>query len=586
MDQDNLTIKGRGEMKKLCATGASIALVLALSACDGNDSGSVTTPTPSASATPTPGAAVSGVLPANGETAAFKDTLLKLTFTGPPVATGSGKIRVYKADGTLVDTIDTSGDPVVAGGETQVALGNGNTEIDKIGNGVPSLTQYRFTYYRPVKISGNTASIKLHDNVLAYDTSYYVTVDKAVFNGGFNGSSTFQGISGATAWTFKTKSAPTSTTAVTVDDDGAADFRSVQGALNYMMTVGCSGCGTAANTAAKTITIKNGTYDEQLFLRNVNNLTITGESRTGTVVTTSNWDAFNPGVGGSRAAANTTFTNIGGATALGNRLSLGGGRALMLIEGGDLIKVSNFTMQNTHVKDATQNSQAEVIYYNSANINGSRFIGTDMNFLSTQDTLQMKGWVWIYNSLVAGDVDFIWGYPYAMVLESSELRTVFDPSAPTSGGYIFQARSAKGYPGFVVLGGSLTSDSTVPSGSTYLARSSGVNQAGGYCQTMLVLGGGSAANGTQYCDNAAFIGVKMGGHVATAGWWINPIPNLLPSNTEGWRESGSLNAAGTALSMTGRNTTYGSSTADLSAINTRAKAFAQWNGVVGWNPAP
>jgi hypothetical protein len=568
---------------KFGAVAAGIALAMALAACDNNDSGSVT-PSPTPTATPTPGAAVSGVLPANGETAAYKDTLLKLTFASTPVATGSGKIRVYKSDGTLVDTIDTSADVVAAGAETQVALGNGNTEIDKIGNGVPSLTQWRFTYYRPVKISGNTVSIKLHDNVLAYDTSYYVTVDKAAFNGGFNGSSTFQGISGTTAWTFKTKSAPTSTSAVTVDDDGAADFRSVQGALNYMMTVGCTSCTGAAT--AKTITIKNGTYDEQLFLRNTSNLTLVGESRAGTVVTNNNWEAFNPGVGGSRTAPNTTFTNIGGASALGNRLSLGGGRAVMLIEGGDMIKVTNFTMSNTHVKDATQNSQAEVIYYNSANINGSRFIGTDMNFLGTQDTLQMKGWVWIYNSLIAGDVDFIWGYPYAMAIENSELRTVYDPSAPTSGGYIFQARSAKGYPGFVVLGGSLTSESTVPSGSTYLARSGGVYQAGGYCQTMLVLGGGSASNATQYCDNASFIGVKMGTHVATAGWWISPIPNLLPSNSEGWRESGSLNAAGTALSMTGRNTTYGSSTADLSALNTRAKVFAQWNGTVGWNPQP
>jgi pectin methylesterase-like acyl-CoA thioesterase len=474
----------------------------------------------------------------------------------------------------------------VAGAETQVALGNANTEIDKIGNGIPSLTQYRFTYYRPIKISGKVASIKLHDGVLAYDTSYYVQIDKSVFNGGIAGQATFPGVSGTTGWTFKTKSAPTSTTAVTVDDDGAADFRSVQGALNYMMTVGCSGCGTAANAAAKTITIKNGTYDEQLFLRNVNNLTITGESRAGTIVQNNNWEAFNPGTGGSRATPNTTLTNIGGASALGNRLTLGGGRAVLLIEGGDLLKFSNFTMQNTHVKDATQNSQAEVIYYNAATINGSRFIGTDMNFIGTQDTLQMKGWVWIYNSLIAGDVDFIWGYPYAMVIENSELRTVFDPSAPTSGGYLFQARSAKGYPGFVVLGGSLTYAAGVPSGSAYLARSSGVNQAGGYCQTMLVLGGGSAANGTQYCDNVAFIGVKMDSHINAAGWWINPIPNLLPSNTEGWRESGSLTPAGAALTMTGRNTTYGSSTADLSGINTRAKAFAQWNGVVGWNPVP
>jgi pectin methylesterase-like acyl-CoA thioesterase len=564
-----------------------VALVLALAGCNSNDGdGAVVTPAPTPAATPTPGAAITtGLLPVSGETAAYKDTLLKLTFTAPPVATGIGKIRVYKSDGTLVDTIDTSSDPVTAGGETQGVLGNANTEIDKIGNGVPSLTQYRFTYYRPIKISGNTATIKLHDNVLAYDTAYYVQIDQSVFNGPIAGFNSFPGISGSTGWTFKTKSAPSSTTSVTVDDDGAADFRTVQGALNYMMTVGCSSCGTGS-TAAKTITIRNGTYDEQLFLRNVSNLTIAGESRTGTIVQNNNWEAFNPGTGGSRATPNTTLTNVGGASTLGNRLTLGGGRAVMLIEGGDQIKVTNFTMQNTHVKDPNQNSQAEVIYYNSANLNGSRFIGTDMNFIGTQDTLQMKGWVWIYNSLIAGDVDFIWGYPYAMAIENSELRTVYDPSAPTSGGYIFQARSAKGYPGFVVLGGSLTYAAGVPSGSTYLARSSGVTQAQGYCSTQLALGGGSPGNANQYCDSVAFVGVKMDSHVAAAGWWINPVPNLLPSNTEGWRESGSLTPTGAALSLTGRNTTYGSSTRDLSGINTRAKVFAQWNGGVGWTPAP
>jgi pectin methylesterase-like acyl-CoA thioesterase len=562
---------------------SSIALAMALAGCDGGDGG-VVTPPPTSTATPTP-TALSGVLPVSGETAAYKDTLLKLTFAGPPVITGIGSIRVYKSDGTLVDKIDTSNNVVVAGGETQGAISAYNTEIDKIGNGVPSLTQYRYAYYRPIRISGNNVTIKLHDNVLAYDTSYYVQIDQSVFNGPFGTASTFPGVSGTTAWTFRTKAAPSSTTSITVDDDGAADFRSVQGALDHVMATGCLSCGAGA-TAAKTITIKNGTYDEQLFLRNVSNLTIAGESRAGTIVQNNNWEAFNPGTGGSRATPNTTFSNIGGAATLGNRLTLGGGRALMLIEGGDLIKLTNFTMTNTHVKDPTQNSQAEVIYYNSANLNGSRFIGTDMNFIGTQDTLQMKGWVWIYNSLIAGDVDFIWGYPYAMAIENSELRTVADPSAPTSGGYVFQARSAKGYPGFVVLGGSLTAAAGVPNGSTWLARSGGVTQAQGYCTTMLAPGGGSPGNANQYCDAVAYIGVRMGDHVAPAGWFTNPLPNLLPTAREGWRESGSLNTAGAPLSMAGRETRYATSAADLSGLNARAKIFAQWNGNVGWNPQP
>ena len=569
-------------MKILCAISAT-AMVLTLGGCGRTGAGSgttATTPAPSPSST----TAAARLSPATGDTAAYKDTLLKLTFDGTPVITGTGKIRVYKSDGTLVDTIDTSADVVAAGGETESVLGTADTEIDKIGNGVPSLTQFRFTYFRPVRISGNTAIIKLHDGVLAYDTSYYVQVDQSVFNGPFAGSGRFPGISGTTSWTFRTKSAPTTPATLVVDDDGPADFRTVQGALDYVMTTGCLSCPSGAN--AKTIAVRNGIYDEQLFLRNVSNLTITGETRSGTIVQNNNFEAFNPGTGGSRATPNTTLTNIGGASTLGNRLTLGGGRALLLIEGGDLIKLTNFTMTDTHVKDATLNSQAEVIYFNSANLNGSRFIGTDMNFIGTQDTLQMKGWVWLYNSLIAGDVDFLWGYPYAEVIENSEVRTVADPSLPTSGGYVFQARSAKGYPGFVVLGGSLTAASGVPTGSTYLARSSGVTQAQGYCSTMLVLGGGSPGNANQYCDNVAYIGVKMGDHVAPAGWFINPVPNLLPTANEGWRENGSMTLTGAPLSLAGRETRYASSSVDLSGLNTRTKSFAQWNGNVGWSPQP
>jgi hypothetical protein len=556
----------------------SLFALLALGACgDGDDA-------PAASPTPPPATTAQALSPVSGDTAAYTDTRLKLTFDTAPVLAGEGALRVYKSDGTLVDTIGFGQDQVLGGGETQTALGNYNTEIDKIGNNVANLTQWRFTYYRPVTISGNVATIKLHDGVLAPATSYYVTIDRSAFNGAFGGSTTFPGVNGSSAWTFRTKAAPTSATSITVDDDGAADFRSLQGALNYVMATGCNACANAA--ATKTITVRNGTYDEQLFLRNTSNVTIQGESRTGTIVRNENWEAFNPGTGGSRTAANTTFSNIGGAATLGTRRTLGGGRAVLLIEGGDQIRLTNFTLQNTHVKSATQNSQAETVYFNSANLNGSRFVGSNMNFVSTQDTLQMKGWVWIYNSFVAGDVDFIWGYPYAMLIEQSELQTVVDPTAPTSGGYVFQARSAKGYPGFVVLGGSLTAAAGVPAGSTYLARSGGVTQAQGYCQTAAVLGGASAGNAQLYCDSVAYIGVTMGAHVAPAGWWINPVPNLMPSATEGWRESGSLAPNGVALNVAARERTYATTTANLTGLNTRTKVFAQWNGGVGWAPAP
>ncbi len=574
---------------KLIHLGACSALVL-LTACGGGGSGS--SAASGASSSSGGGATIATLnnwgganpsgpfIPARNDTAAYSDTRLQITFDAPPTLGTSGLVKVFKSDGTLVDTIDVSDAVVRAGGETQTTFTRTNTEIDKIGNNVPGLTQWRFGYYRPVSISGNKAVIQLHNNVLDFATSYYVTIDNGVLNGKIGGAA-FTGFSAPTDWTFKTKLPPTNINVV-VDDDGPADFRSLQGALNWEMWNGCTTCGYAA--ADKTITLKNGTYDEQLFLRNVSNLNIVGESRDGVIVQNNNFEAFNSGTGGSKTAAAATLTNIGGNSALGNRRALGGGRSVLLIEGGDLIRLSNFTLKNTHVKDAVTNGQAETIYFNSSTLTGSRLIGTNMNFLSTQDTIQVKGWVWIYNSLIAGDVDYIWGSPFAMALENDELRTVVDTSAPTSGGFVFQSRAVKGFPGFVVLNSTLTADSGVPAGATYLARSAGQLQSAGFCTTPFT--SGSLANANIFCDNVAYINTRMGAHVATTGWWNNPLPNLAATATEGWRESGSMNAAGTLLNLSGRDTTISSSTVDLSGLNTRAKIFANWNSNAGWNPAP
>lgn len=567
---------------------AAFCMAVSLSACSSDPAGTVATPapTPTPSPTPTPTPiptpTASAYAPARGATAAYKDTRLQISFDAPPTIGTAGTVRVYKADGTLVDTIDISGAPVTAGGETQTRYAAANTEVDQIGNNVANLTQYRFVYYRPVTVAGNVATIRLHDNVLDWSTAYYVTISDGVLRGTVGGTA-FAGVSGTTGWTFTTKAAPASQTAVTVDDDGtAADFRTVQGALDWQMANGCTSC---ANTSSdKSITIRAGTYDEQLFLRNVNNLTIRGDSRQGSIVRYDNWEAFNPSTGGSRAAANTTLSAIGGNVALGTRRSLGGGRSVFLIEGGDNLRLTNFTLRNTHVKDAETNSQAETMYFNSAALTGARLAATDMDFISTQDTVQVKGWVWFYNSLIAGDVDFVWGSPYAMLIENSELRTVADTSAPTSGGYIFQSRAAKGYPGFVVLNSSLTSAAGVPTGATYLARSAGLYQAAGYCTTPLA--SGSLANANIYCDNIAYINTRMGDHIASVGWYTQPLPNLAPTATEGWRESGSTRLDGSPLDLSSRDRVNASTTIDLSGLASRATVFRQWNGGAGWAPMP
>jgi pectate lyase len=83
---------------------------------------------------------------------------------------------------------------------------------------------------------------------------------------------------------------------VTVDDDGDADFRTVQGALNYA-------CRTFAKTDPVTINVKNGAYDELLYLRGKDNVSIKGESRDGVVIRYTNNDTLNSGTGSSQPAS-------------------------------------------------------------------------------------------------------------------------------------------------------------------------------------------------------------------------------------------------------------------------------------------
>jgi pectin methylesterase-like acyl-CoA thioesterase len=525
------------------------------------------------------GACAGPFLPDPGETAAYSDTRLQISFDAAPTLGATGKIRVFQANGTLVDTIDVSDAVSKAGGEAQTLYSARNTEIDKLGGNVSTLTLWRFVYYRPVVISGNTASIKLHDGVLQPNTDYYVNIDNGVFTGNTGGAA-FNGVSGNSTWTFRTKAMPASATAVTVDDDGPADFRSVQGALNWMMQNGCTTCANAS--AAKNITIKNGNYRELLFLRNVNNLTITGESRNGVIVFYDNSDSFNPGTGSGTAAAGTTLLSAGPNA--GTRRYLGGGRNVLLAESADQLKLTNFTLWNAHPKKSGWNNQAETMYFNSSSLNGSRLSATSMNFMSAQDTLLLKGWSWFYNSYISGDVDFIWGTPYAAMFEQSEVHTIVDGTNANSGGYIFQSRAAYGYPGFVVLNSKLTAEAAIPAGSTWLARSGGLAPPT-YCTTKTTTGGLGTAN--YGCDNIAYINTRMGAHIRTAGWQATPAPTpTTPTATTGWRERGSMDLSGNTFNVSGRDQSVSATGIDLSGLDTRAKVFQAWNNGVGWNPVP
>ncbi|EIK46520.1 pectin methylesterase, putative, pme8A [Cellvibrio sp. BR] len=456
--------------------------------------------------------------PAAGETYAYEDATLKLTFDSAPTLGTAGSVRIFKtSDDSLVD---------------KIALVD---ESDAIGFGT-----LRNLKTKPIRISGNTASISLHANKLEPGTSYYVAISESVFTGATLAGQAFTGLGKNANWNFTTRPAlAAGLTSLVVDDNGTtAHFRSVQGALNYAMK-------NIALDDAATITINNGIYEEPLYLRNKNNVTLIGESRDNTVIQYPNNELLNSG---------------------------STGRALFLVETADMLTLENLTLKNTTLIGA--GGQAETIYFNSTN---GRLVAKNANFISEQDTLLLKGWTWFYNSLVAGNVDFIWGYSKASLFEKSEIRSLGRSTGNNNGGYVLQARvEAAGDKGFVFLNSSLTSGAgptgeTPIDGTHYLARSPG---------------------GTTTFDNIVFVNTKVGSHINAIGWaglGINSQPAANPATgtaTTGWREYNSMDSSGVPLSLTGRQFGYSLSLAEAAGYCSRAQVFAAYNSGAGWNPLP
>jgi pectin methylesterase-like acyl-CoA thioesterase len=301
-----------------------------------------------------------------------------------------------------------------------------------------------------------------------------------------------------------------------------------------------------------------------LFLRGKNNVTIVGESRDGVVIQYRNYETLNSGSGGSQSVGSG---------------SPGGGRAVFLIETSDLLTLDTLTLHNTMLRSANASSQAETLYFNN---DTGRLVAKNATFLSEQDTLQLKGYTWFFNSLVAGNVDFIWGNNRVALFENCEIRSVGDTTSTTSGGYVVQARSVSATDkGFVFLGSRLTHGpgpgpvaGDVPTGAsaaTYLARSPGLGTSD---------------------DNVAFVNCQMDNHVIPIGWAYNtngqPAPNpSVASAASGWREFGSTDLTGAQLNLGTRVGGYQLTAGDVATgFASRAQIFAAFGGGAGWNPQP
>lgn len=546
------------------------------------------------------GAPAGTLVPAHGSSRVHNDTTLSIAFDQAPVLGSSGTIKVWRSDGTLVDSLDLSSAPST--GDTQTVLPRTNLEIDAIGAGAVPDGRARYVWYRPVSIVGNVATIRLRNNKLAFNTPYSVTIDNGVLVGTIRGAA-FTGIA-AGGWTFSTRAAPLSNTSLRVAADGDdADFRTLQGALNWVMSrcstgVTTHGCNTVATP--KRITLAPGVYNELNLLRNVANLSVVGDQRDSVRVGDVNFESLNAGSGGTSTSAGTALSTSGRTA--GHRV-LGGGRAAWLVESSDLLTLRNFTLHNPHVRSSAVDNQAEAIYFNTSTTPAAaRLVAQEMNFLSEQDTLQLKGYVWVYRSLVAGNVDFIWGNVMTALFEESEIHSVFD-NGSSSAGFVLQARATAGDKGYVFLNSSLTAGAGVT--QAYLARSGGTTT-------------------STYVDNIAFINTRIGPHILPVGWCVgtgtsktgtgsgscgsNP-PSYAgtahggSTDAAGWREAGSMDLSGAPLNVSQRlgmaMVTVGGAPAQVqlakaldstAGLTTRAELFH--NSTIatgapgGWVPAP
>src|SRR5262252_1408827 len=237
------------------------------------------------------------LFPANNAKNVNPDVQLKLTFNQPPVLGKSGQVRVYDAaNDRLIDTLDLSIPP----GPTERAAGaattapylaspydyqrgvvptNANTKPGTPSAGAePPPDKYQLTiiggftdgfHFYPVIVSGNTATIQLHHNLLEYGKTYYVLIDAGVLT---VADGSFRGITDKQSWRLATKAKGprAGTERITVSPDGTSDFNTVQGAIDFV-----------PDHAPKrtTIAVRKGIYQEIVYFRNKDNVTFVGEDR-------------------------------------------------------------------------------------------------------------------------------------------------------------------------------------------------------------------------------------------------------------------------------------------------------------------
>ncbi|HEY6805641.1 MAG TPA: pectinesterase family protein [Pyrinomonadaceae bacterium] len=341
------------------------------------------------------------LFPRDGATLVNPDVQLKLTFNSGPRVGTSGRIRIIDAsNGQVVDTLDLSipagptkpVDPAIRAKnylafpypyERASRPTNRDTKPGTPSAGaVPTSNEYQLTiiggftdgfHFYPITIDGNTATIHPHHDLLEYGKSYYVEIDPAVLSvDGFTGIAKDK-------WRFTTKpssKAPkTNAKTLTVSADGTGDFNTVQAALDFVPD---------HSKQRITIKVRNGVYEEIVYARNKDNVTLIGESQDKTIVRYANNEVFNPHPANIRTNPEAgTFPSR---------------RAAIAIDNCNDIHLVNLTLQTT------LQGQAEGLL-----INGDRNILSHVTVIGSGDALQANGRTYMVDSTVDGGGDSILG---------------------------------------------------------------------------------------------------------------------------------------------------------------------------------
>ena len=343
------------------------------------------------------------LFPTNQAQGVNPDVQLKLTFSQPPIVGTSGKVRIFDAaNDQLVDALDLSIPPGPTERATGAALSapylafpypydrslvptNANTKPGTPSAGAePTPDAYQLTiiggfsdgfHFYPIIVSGNTATIQLHHNLLEYGKSYYVLIDGGVLTVGDGG---FRGITDKQSWRFATKrkaQAPRpDAERVTVSADGKGDFNTVQGAIDFVPDHG----------KRVTIVVRRGVYQEIVYFRNKDNVTFLGEDREKTVVRYANNEVFNP------HPVNIRTNELAG--------TFPSRRAAFAVDNSNDIHIVNMTLQTTAP------GQAEGLL-----ITGRRNILSNVRVIGAGDALQVNGLAYIVDSIIEGTGDTILG---------------------------------------------------------------------------------------------------------------------------------------------------------------------------------